>query len=243
VTTASAARFASAAMAERYAHARPAVHPHVLADALAGRTGGRALDVGCGAGLSTGPLVGRAAAVLGIDPFPAMVTAARALVPGAAFAVGRAEGLPVADGSVDLITAAGALDFADLEAFSAEAVRVLAPGGAVLAYDFSAGRSLADRPGLERWYAAFRDRWDSPRPVFDLRPALAAGSLLRLDRTTPFTVDLAMSRDAYLAAVLSDAPDPDDAALVSWCRDTLPAAFGPEEQVRYQGWTAWLHPA
>ena len=63
--------------------------------------------------------------------------------------MGTAEAIPLRDRSVDLITAAGSLNYANLDLFFPEAARVLLPHGVLVVYDFSPGRSFRDcnQPG------------------------------------------------------------------------------------------------
>ena len=165
--------YASPTLAAGYARSRPAVHPLVL-ERVRRRLGlsermGCAVDVGCGAGLSTRPLAALARTALGIEPLEPMLAWTREVAPGSHFAVGRAEELPIASGAVDLMTAAGSLNYADLSRFFPEARRVLRPGGTLVVYDFSQGKRMADSPDLEAWFAAFRERYplrpSSGRPL------------------------------------------------------------------------------
>lgn len=87
----------------------------------------RALDVGCGAGLSTRALQALARECLGVDPAPAMVTCAASVVPEARFQVARAEALPLASASIDLMAAAGSLNYMDLDQFSPRPFAFLSP--------------------------------------------------------------------------------------------------------------------
>lgn len=137
-------------LAAGYATARPAVHPLVI-DRVRRRVVAvdRALDVGCGAGLSTRPLVGMARHVIGMEPAEPMLAWAREVAPGADFVVGGAERLPFMRASVDLITAAGSLNYADPALFFVEARRVLRRGGMIVVYDFSTGRSLRESAELD----------------------------------------------------------------------------------------------
>ena len=65
-------------MGAGYANARPPIHPLVIERVLARlnppRRFTRALDVGCGAGLSTRPLIAIAERCLAIDPAEAMLS-------------------------------------------------------------------------------------------------------------------------------------------------------------------------
>src|SRR5688572_30116783 len=103
--------FGTADMAAGYASHRPPVHPRVIKLAQ-GRWKrsipiARALDVGCGSGLSTKALQDLSGQSIGIDPAEAMVQLATNVAPRAHFAVAAAEAIPLLNSSVDLITAAG----------------------------------------------------------------------------------------------------------------------------------------
>jgi SAM-dependent methyltransferase len=226
-------------MAAGYASDRPAVHPH-LVDRLRAAVPERArvaVDVGCGAGASTTALRPIADIVLGIDPAEPMVEAARRAVPDARFAVAAAEALPFAAGSIGLLAAAGALNFADLDAFVPGASRVLADDGLLAVMDYGFGRP-ADAAVGAGWPARFAARW--PRPAAGRVDAAAfARTSFRVVTDARFVVSLPMTRDAYVAYLLTDtavaaavaegtAPD----AIRTWCEDAL-AGFGAEGPVAF----------
>jgi SAM-dependent methyltransferase len=98
------------------------------------RAGSRVADVGAGTGLLTRDLLARGAQVLAVEPNEAMRGACDRLLgtqPGYRSAPGRAEALPVADASLDLVSAAQAFHWFDAAAARREFDRALAPGGAV----------------------------------------------------------------------------------------------------------------
>lgn len=83
------------------------------------------LDLGAGTGKLTRLLAARYARVLAVEPDDAM----RALIPAGEPLAGRAEAIPLADGSVDAVFAAEAFHWFDGERALGEIARVLVPGG------------------------------------------------------------------------------------------------------------------
>lgn len=110
----------------------------------------RALDMGCGEGAFTRVLaqeLGPGASVSGIDLDPAMVRAACA-AGGAEFRQGDAAALPHPAASFDLVTTHTALAvMREPRAAVLEALRVLRPGGVLLAVERPGGRG--NWPALE----------------------------------------------------------------------------------------------
>lgn len=201
--------YQSVRIAAAYATDRPAVHPVVcarirglLAD---GQRFGTALDVGCGAGASTAALLPHADHVIGVDPFPDMLRHARRLVPDARFVQGRLESLPFERETFDLVAAAGAINYADLDLALSELARVLKPGGWLAAYDFSAGRRLTVDSALPELYARFRHRYPSPPGyALDLSALPLSGTGLSLLRSETFTTSIAMTHERYVEYLLSE---------------------------------------
>lgn len=110
-------------------------YPPVLFDTLARELApSRIADVGAGTGLLTQGLLARGWQVLAVEPNAAMRAACDArlgVLPGYRSAEGRAEAIPAAAASLDLITAAQAFHWFEPEAARAEALRVLSPTGQV----------------------------------------------------------------------------------------------------------------
>jgi ubiquinone/menaquinone biosynthesis C-methylase UbiE len=108
--------------------------------------GGRILDLACGTGLGMARYVERGYAVVGVDVAPAMIEQARRTIPlreGLEFAIGRAEALPFADASFDLVSCAQAFHWFEPHAAFAQCARVLRPGGALAAFWKHAARDDA----------------------------------------------------------------------------------------------------
>jgi SAM-dependent methyltransferase len=223
-------------LAAAYAFDRPrVVHEQILRSARLARQADRALDVGCGAGLSTAALAPLARRVIGLEPIPAMLAHRRSVAPRASFVIGRVERLPFAARSFDLVTAAGSLNYADFPSALAEIARVLTPDGTFLLYDFSPGRRSVSGARIERWFTSFEQRFPWPpgwQPLDVRELPLAAYGLQLLDFTDVET-RLPMDLDAYLRYALSEtnvedsiangACSPEEAR--DWCRTTLEAVF------------------
>ena len=241
-------------LAAGYATARPPVHGQILGHVAAGParpgTADVALDIGCGAGASTTALLrsGLGRRVLGVDPAPAMVRAARAHAAGVSFLVGSAEALPVGSGAVGLVTAAGSMDYTDVPAFLAEARRVLSADGALVVYDFGFGWRSAQCPGLADWHAAWLDRWPVPtNGIGAVGPRTFDGGPLELSAWTTLTVTTGFGLDAYLDYLMTESnvadavgagESPDE--IREWCADRLrPLVDGPL-QVEFDAYVACL---
>lgn len=244
-------RYEDRATAAGYAADRPPAHRPIVAAALdllgpPARPRRLVVDLGCGAGASTAPLLALAPRVLAVDPAPAMVAATRTHLPDALTAIAVAEALPLADGIVDLIVAAGSLDHVDLGRFGPEAARALHAEGAVVAYDFARGRHLAggdrtDDP-LDRWYGRYLERSGRPPRAGQLPDRLAAVPGLRLATLERLIVPIALPRHRYVAYVLTDAADPADPGLRNWCDRTLPATVDDHAVIAFDAYVAILRP-
>lgn len=226
-------------LAAAYAFDRPPIHEQILRSARLDRQADRALDVGCGAGLSTAALAPLARGAVGLEPIPTMLAHHRTVAPQARFVIGQAERLPFAAGSFDLVTAAGSLNYTDLPSALAEIARVLTQDGTFLLYDFSVGRRSVNGDGLADWFALFEQRfpWPPGWQPFDVRELPLAGYGLRLVDYTDVETRLPMAFDAYLRYMLSEVNVDNAIARGAcsaeeardWCRTTLETVFADGE--------------
>src|SRR4051812_36564247 len=246
--------FSSEEMALGYTRHRPPVHGRVL-ELLETRAGtlrvGRALDIGCGAGLSTQMLLRRASLAIGLDPSPSMVHWAKKLIPEAEFLAGAAEAIPLGSGTADLVTAAGSLNYAEWEGFFCETARVLIPEGRLVVYDFEPGRSFRDSPELDRWFEEFSSRY--PWPQGDgqkVNPETlgAASEAFELDLQQRFEIPIAMIHEAYVNYMMTETNVAGAIArglpaeeIREWCRVSLRSIWNEEpREILFHGYFAQL---
>jgi cyclopropane fatty-acyl-phospholipid synthase-like methyltransferase len=210
-----------------------------------------ALDVGCGAGLSTEALAGVADRRLGIEPSESMLRWAQSTAPGADFLVATAEEIPLAPESVDFISAAGSLNYVDLARFFPEADRILTADGVMVVYDFFAGRSFRDSPRLDEWYSDFIKQY--PKPVSEARPlspeilaAMDSGFTVRFSETVE--IDIPISQGFFLEYMMTETnvaaalrAGAQEAAVRRWCDETLAEVFeNRNREVLFRGYFACL---
>lgn len=88
-------------------------------------------DIGAGTGKLTAALVRAGTDVVAVEPDAGMLTALEREVPQARAVLGTAEALPLPDASVDAVVFGQAWHWVDVDVASAEAGRVLRPGGAL----------------------------------------------------------------------------------------------------------------
>jgi SAM-dependent methyltransferase len=244
--------FATDDMAAGYATARPPVHPEVLRLAFTQRHRpvARAIDIGCGAGLSTAALAPFAQHSIGLEPAVPMLQWHRTVAPHSDFLAAQAERLPFSDSSASLLTAAGSLNYVqNLNAFFAEATRVLAPQGEILVYDFSPGRA----PFLEPWFEAFHRLYPppasealflDPRVLASLNPGfqLAAAQSFRLPLflTRSFFLEYMLTETNVAAAVRRGAPL---SSIRAWCESSLETVWRENSsEIHFSGYFAFLAP-
>jgi SAM-dependent methyltransferase len=116
------------AAADAYERARP-TYPDDAVDWLLPEGAREVLDLGAGTGKLTRTLAARDLDVTAVEPIDEMRATLEAALPQVHALKGTAEQIPLPDRSMDVITVAQAWHWVDVKRATAEAARVLKPGG------------------------------------------------------------------------------------------------------------------
>jgi len=147
--------FSSQMTAKGYAQDRPYFHPIVIDKirSYLGLKGSKniALDVGCGAGLSTVALTSLADNVVGIDTSKEMIKAT-IKQKNVIYCNSSAEYLPFKNTSFDLITVCNALSWIERSLFFSEVDGVLCPNGWIIFYENFFQGKMSESTSFEKWY-------------------------------------------------------------------------------------------
>lgn len=178
-------------IAKGYADNRPYFHPRVIGRIKSylnlSEKFTMALDVGCGAGLSTIALLEIAERVIGVDAARAMICSA-IKKEGIEYFNYPAEHLPFKQ-KFDLITLSGSINWIDRARFFSEAKRVLNDEGLVVIYDNDILGIMEEDRRFGKWYHnTFLDKF--PRPPRDESSILeeeATGYGFKLEFTEIYT--------------------------------------------------------
>ncbi|HJQ03048.1 MAG TPA: class I SAM-dependent methyltransferase [Jatrophihabitans sp.] len=119
--------FGAAAVA--YAEHRPDYAEAAVRWALEPAPGRRVLDLGAGTGKLTATLLALGVDVIAVEPDQAMLAELHRVLPDVPALPGRAEAIPLADGSVDAVLSGNAMHWFDMNNAGPEIARVLAAGG------------------------------------------------------------------------------------------------------------------
>jgi len=165
------------------------------------------VDVGAGTGKLTRALVRTGADVLAVEPDVEMATELQARVPGIEVYLGRGEAIPLPEASADAIAYGQAWHWVDGERATAEAARVLRPGG-VLALLWNVGDTasplvarmleIMGPPPSERYLAAGVRVGPPFRPIEEERFSWSASI------TASEVLDAARSRSTFIKAALEE---------------------------------------
>jgi SAM-dependent methyltransferase len=180
------------------------------------------VDIGCGGGALVRELAAAGARPIGVEISDGQLAAARASDgdSGARYLIGRAEALPLDDGSVDLAVFMRTLHHvpaAHMEAALCEARRVLRPGGAVYVAEPLAEGDFFALTGL------VEDELEVRRAA---QQALGRAERAGLERAVTVDYDITLRLagvDAFRARTVS--VDPERGPVFDARRDEIEAAF------------------
>jgi SAM-dependent methyltransferase len=232
--------FSPRTAAERYHKGRPYFHP-LLAKRIQqylSHPVRRAVDVGCGTGLSTRALTTLASTVIGCDVSSEMLSFAPN-DPSTHYCAAAAEQMPFATMAFDLLTISSVFHWLKRDAFLAEARRVLAPQGWLIIYDNYFTGQTEKSPEFSSWFRErYTQRYPSPprnRAPFEDEDAQAAGFIFlhreQYENTVHFSVpqlaDYLTTQSNIIAAVEGGAETVDE--VWQWLTTNLLPFFASAE--------------
>jgi ubiquinone/menaquinone biosynthesis C-methylase UbiE len=188
-------------IALRYHQYRPQVHILVLKKffQLAGIKDklNDVLDVACGTGHSTAPLVNYANHVLGIDISSAMLDIARQAYPAINFQCASAENLPCKNKQLDGIFTSMALHWFNQPAFISEVIRTLKQNGWLFTYNMVFPGIMAANPDYQKWHQQIY--WSKfPNPN---RHSIALNELVKDAKELEFITHFCLELPVYFNAL------------------------------------------
>jgi len=196
-------------VAAGYANARPYLHPQVFArlrDMLRPlQAFRRALDVGCGTGLSSVALRELAHEVVGADASKEMLRRAGRAA-RVRYVACEAESLSFGDSVFELVLACGSIDWVDRARFLPAAARLIPSGGWLVSLDFGDTGHSRDVPRLAAWYtAAFEARCPRP-PSRDpiITPGEAQAHGFAAPRRVDFSLEHRFAAPEYAAFLMTE---------------------------------------
>jgi SAM-dependent methyltransferase len=169
----------------------------------------RALDLACGTGLSTTPLLEVARQVVGVDVSREMLALARRSH-RVAYAQAAAERIPFGDGSFDLVTICSALHWFGPPALR-ELHRVVKAEGSLVVYDVWFPAEMVGEPRFAEWmsevcaprYPSVQKRHDNVRTLLDVgfRPTWSADPRYEVMMDLEALVAYLMTHSERVAAI------------------------------------------
>lgn len=238
--------FGSKSAAARYTAGRPYFHPVVveriksflpLKEPLS-----RALDVGCGTGLSTIALKETASEVVGVDASTEMIALAER-DSRIKYFVADAEELPFRDAAFDLMTLSQSFHWLDREKFLKEARRVLRAQGWLVVYDNYFSGRMEENAGFHEWFREnYPKRFPAParaQLAFSEEDSENAGFHLlghaQYPNSTRFSlrglIDYLISHSNVIAAVEYGAEDIGE--IRRWLTEKIKPFYGESDEAEF----------
>ncbi len=242
--------FNTHAIANGYARNRPFFHPHVIERVMSTLSIedklGKALDVGCGAGLSTMALTKIAKRVVGVDSSSSMIRSAIEY-DGVTYCSCAAESLPF-NCEFELITLSGAINWIHRPSFFKEARSNLKAGCFVVVYDNTHQGIMNDDVGLAQWHEeSFHKEYPKPpRDESPISPEEALGYGFEFTSSDDYTNDVRFTMAGYVDYLLTQsnvavalASGKKESCMRSALRTSLAPFFQEQEKTLKFGGYIW----
>lgn len=246
--------FDTLSTAERYAKGRPAFHQLVI-DRIS-RTlqlqdkVDRALDIACGTGLSSRPLLNIAKEVHGTDHSEHMLAYARQ-EPRIHFQQALADNQPFPDHHVDLITVCSAVHWFEIDAFLEECFRIMKSHACLVLYD---NFFLAEMEGEASFQSWVRDKYliQYPSPPrnnsYDWSPKNLAQHGFDLRETDRYQNPISMTRGQLILyfttqsniAAAIEREHTSYAEVEAWLDQELDSFFPTKNAIRTLRFGSWI---
>jgi ubiquinone/menaquinone biosynthesis C-methylase UbiE len=189
------------AAADAYERARPS-YPDEAVDWLLPEGAHTVLDLGAGTGKLTRAQVARGLDVIAVEPIDEMRATLEGVLPAVRALKGTAEEIPLPDQSVDVITVAQAWHWLDVARATAEAARVLKPGGTL-------GLIWNRRDERVPWVQRFSQVMGSgdaeiiELEAITIAPPFGSTETMITDWSRPMTVDLLVEMAASRSYIIT----------------------------------------
>lgn len=234
-------------VAKRYAAGRPDYHQIVIdkiKDLLQpAKKFPNILDIGCGNGFSTIPLLELGESIVGVDASAAMIAQAPKH-PNIRFGVCAAEGLSSMQAQFELVTVGNAFHWFDRDAFFREVRAILAPDSRLIVYNNFFKGEMADLPGFKDWILnRYLQKFPNPlRGKFDWNEAALKRYGFRRVHFEQFDNHIGMTKQQLIAFFISQSnitaaiekERTDLVAIIHWLEEELKAFF-PNANYSRQG--------
>lgn len=245
--------FDTSDIASGYASSRPYFHPEVIQRVKSNFSlvykYNRALDVGCGAGLSAIALTEIAESIIGVDSSDSMVRSAIKNDRVEYFNY-SAENLPF-DVKFDLITLAGSINWIDRPKFFVEAKRILQQRGFIVVYDNTILGIMEENDDFETWYKTeyLRKYPKPPRNESPLTPEETLEYGIEFLNSENYTNEVKFTLDSFIDYILTQSNitialkngTKDISSMRAWFASSLMPFFGSEEKtLRFGGYIWYL---
>lgn len=241
--------FKTTEVSEGYAKSCPYFHPVVI-ERIKSYLGlkhkfQRALDVGCGAGLSTLALKGIAEYVIGVDSSEAMIDSA-IKDERIEYYNYPAEYLPF-DQEFELITLAGSINWIDRVKFFRESKMLLSHGGFVVIYDNNILGIMEEDSEFENWYqGTYLKKFSKPpRDESPMTKEEARGYGFEFDHSETYINKVAFSITRFIDYLFTQsettvALEKEGADIIrDWLSSSLEPFFKAQERTLLFGGYIW----